>query len=135
VGIVTQRAEKIHPAKSWPIRIDEHALGISGLPEQEAGKPGLAARADHEVGIGQTARIEVVRQSHSVDVLREVFRSDSIGEKLDNQGPTCVNDLLAAPVTEREVELPSAELRTLLRLFDRGREDSRTPSMMGRKSL
>src|SRR5262249_30296834 len=50
-----------------PERVDEHELGIGGLPQQEIAQPLLPAGPDDQVGIGHVRREQVALEERLVD--------------------------------------------------------------------
>ena len=58
--VVADRAQEVDLAQVGSERLDEVELAVRALPQQEVAQPLLARGADHEVGIGLAAGVEVL---------------------------------------------------------------------------
>ena len=57
----------------WPVGLAEVELGVGALPQQEARESLLARGANHEIGIGLAARVQVLGNVIDIDELRELI--------------------------------------------------------------
>ena len=69
---VSQGPQKVDPAKGRPVDVDEHELGVGGLPQEKARETRLAAGTDEKIGIGKVGRVHVTSQTLGVDVGRHL---------------------------------------------------------------
>ncbi len=88
-GVRAQRPQEVDPTEVRPERLAEVELAVRALPEQEPGQPLLTGGADHQVGVGLTA---------GVQVLGDVLDVEHLGQLLDRGAP---RRLLAAAASGR----------------------------------
>src|SRR5688572_24448275 len=71
----------------WPERLTEVELRVGRLPDQEVGEALLPAGPDHEVGIGQTGRVQGLCDRGFVDRLRRCARCYELADRIDELRP------------------------------------------------
>src|SRR5262249_13660760 len=94
--------KEVPPPEIGPQEIGDPELRIGYLPEQEIGEPHFAARADQEIGIGETRRIEVGLERRLVD------SNAGLGPGLVDEPLHCVHQLRPSTVRESEKERQAA---------------------------
>src|SRR3954447_4388347 len=67
LGVRADGAEEVHAAEVGPVGLAEVELRLRALPEQEAAEPLLPRGADHQVGVGLPAGVEVLGDVLDVD--------------------------------------------------------------------
>ena len=97
---LAQRRDELLLVEVRPEHIREVQLGVGGLPQQVVREPVLAAGADHQIGVGHVGRVEQ---------RRELFFGLAV------EAPRGVEQLGAAAVVERDVELQAVAARPSLR--------------------
>src|SRR5262245_12630692 len=60
-GVITQRAQEIHPPELRPVGLREPHLRVRALPQQEARQSLLPRCPADQIGIGLTRRVQVLR--------------------------------------------------------------------------
>src|SRR5438445_9250064 len=81
-GKDVEGVEKVVAREVGPEHIGEIELGVGRLDEQEIAETLLAARADHEIDVGQRVRGEMTTERADVDVLRkEQARAGARGDR------------------------------------------------------
>src|SRR5882724_12417525 len=92
--IFLQRGEKLRLTEIRPERRRDDEFGVGNLPEQKIAYAHFAARANQQIGIGNSARPEIFRNDFLVDVrcfkfsLFYFFRNRS--HSLDDLNPAAV---------------------------------------------
>src|SRR2546425_5665353 len=87
-------------AEVGPTPLGPPNLGVRDLPQQEVAHAHLAARADQQVGIGLSGRVEKIAEPPFVEILRP----DAGG----NRPSRSVDDFGAPSVIERDIEKHAA---------------------------
>src|SRR5665213_3155447 len=113
--VVTKCTEEVDAPECGPVRIDEDALRISRLPQQEAGEPRLAIRSDNEIRVWQVRGVEMRRDAGGIDALRHALCTHTCCGEIGHERAGGVDDLLAPPVTEGEVDAKARAKGVLLR--------------------
>src|SRR5262245_33043061 len=98
--VIAQRAQEVHATERRPVRLGEPHLRVRALPQQEAGEPLFARRADHQVGVGLAGGVEVFRNRLGGDGVDELFARRAVRELLGEQRAHRVDDLLTAAVRD-----------------------------------
>jgi len=80
---------------------------MRGLPEQEAGQPLLAAGADHQVGVGLPAGVEVFGDVVGVEESRDLLEGRPLLGVFLQQPTDRISDLPPAAVADRDVDQQS----------------------------
>jgi len=93
-----------------PQRFGKVDFRVRDLPEQEIADAHLAARANQQVRIGQTARIQVLLNLWFIDILRLQFALLSV----PNQSSDRIDNLSAPSVTKRHSQLKLLHARGFL---------------------
>ena len=78
--------------------LGEHEFGVRGLPEQKIGQSMFTRRANDEIGIGHTGKIEVRGKRLRIDGAR----GDLPGLNVTGQPLRCLSQLKAAAIVEGE---------------------------------
>src|SRR5262245_2898274 len=100
----TDRAQEVDLAEGRPVRVAEVELAVGALPQEEAREPDLTAGADDEVRIREIGRIEVLADRLLGDAVDDGLEVFALLAPFAEHGLNGVDDLLAAPVGDRERE-------------------------------
>src|SRR4029453_2001475 len=100
----TARAQEVDLGEARPVRVAEVELAVGTLPQKEARKPDLAAGADDEIRIRQVRRVEVLADCLLGDPVDDGLEVFALLAPLAQHGLHGVDDLLAAPVGDRDRE-------------------------------
>src|SRR5690606_6088695 len=102
---VAQGPQEVDLAELRPVRVAEVELAVDRLPRHETGQPDLAGGPDHEVGVRHAGSVEVRRELLGAHVTGDALQGLPGGEPREQQLVDRVDDLLAAAVAERDVEV------------------------------
>src|SRR3954454_18087485 len=104
-GVRSQRAQEVDAPEVGPVGVVEIELRVRRLPQQEARQPLFAARPDDQVGIGLTARVEVLGDVLDVEDLGQLLDRAAGRRVLVQQRPYGIGDLPPSAVADRHVDL------------------------------
>src|SRR5581483_8061648 len=98
------RAQEVELTEGGPVDVGEVELAVAALPWQEAAQPHLAARPDDQIRIRMVGGVEVSRDRVCVDPVRHSLWRDAFRRERANNGACCVDELVAAAVTESDIQ-------------------------------
>ena len=91
--------QQMHSAELRPQGRSDINFGIGKLPQQEIAQPHFAAGANHQVGIRQVPRVQVLR--HRVLVNVQMIQT-AVARRGIHDGPKCVHQFGARAVIQRQ---------------------------------
>ena len=109
-------------------RVEEHQLGVGGLPDQEIRHPLLAGRPDEQVDVGDAGLVQVTGEHRLVDPVGAQLPGGDV--RRDRRGG--INDLGAAAVVDAELQgqhrVARGHLLGVLKLPDHAAPQPGTPA-------
>ncbi|MBG9885012.1 hypothetical protein ABE10_00110, partial [Bacillus toyonensis] len=106
-GVVADRTQEVDLTQIRTQRLDEVELAVRALPQQEVAQALLAARADHEVGVGLSSRVEMLADHLRRQVRGQILERPSGGLMVRHDASHRVDDLVASAVADSEVDVES----------------------------
>src|SRR5882724_4437114 len=100
----TDGSQEVDLAEGRPVRVAEVEFAVGALPQEEAREPDLTAGADDEIRIRQVRRVEVLADRLLGDAVDDGLEVFPLLASLAEHGLNRVDDLLTAPVCDRERE-------------------------------
>ena len=85
--------------------LGEPHFRVGALPQQKPAQPLFARGADHQIGIRLAGGVEVLRDGFDGDGVDELLCGGTVGKFLAEQSAHRVGDLLAAAVTDGDVDV------------------------------
>src|ERR1700683_1453402 len=73
------RVPQVPPVEVGEQRVQEHELGVRGLPDQEVGGPLVPRRANEQVDIGDVGLVQIAREYSLVDLVRTQLARGYVG--------------------------------------------------------
>src|SRR3984893_17504130 len=99
-AVVATRAQE-----GRPVRLGEPHLRVRALPQQETGKALLTGRADDQVRVGLTGRIQIFGDHLDGDRVDQLLGCGTVSQLFAEQRANRVGDLLSAAVGDRDVDV------------------------------
>src|SRR5262245_42281975 len=103
-GVGADRPQEVDPAEVRPQRLAEVELAVDALPEQEAAEPLLPGGTNHEVRVGLSLRVQMIRDVLHVEQFGELLDTGPLGRMLLQQRAYGVGQLVPAAVAHGDVD-------------------------------